>query len=160
MFRNIPSVLFIALAVLTLASFRMPAGDGKDGGMVYDIRGAFVTVGEEIDPRLARTVEQHLKAAIRATERSESLPRVVVSVRIDELKRDDSFFGPRIRARFTVKAAAVNSGAVIAVGVYSARSRSDRSLAHRISRAAARALSLEAPADLSLGQALEAAFMP
>lgn|SRR6218665_3690013 len=152
------SFLFLVLAVATLSAFRMPVSNGKAVAMLYDVRGAFVTVGEDVSPAMARDVEQRLKAAIQATVRTEPLPRVIVSVKVDEITRQPFFFGQRYKARFTVKAASVADGSVIAIGVYSASSANGWALAEKIARKAGKALMLEAPGGLSVALALEAAF--
>ena len=159
MYRKAASLLFLVVAVIGLAGFRMPAANRADG-TVYDIRGAFVTVGEGISPSLARDVESRIKAAVQATVRSEPLPRVVVSVRIDEIGETPFFFGKRLKARFTVKAASVANGSVIAVGVYTASSANGWALAEKIARIAGKALSLDPQGGLSVAMALEAALQP
>lgn len=160
MFRKVASALFLLLAVAALSAFRLPPAGGKSDAMLYDIRGAFVTAGPGIAPALAREVEQRLKAAIRATVREEPLPRIVVSVRIDEISGKPFLFGQRYKARFTVKAASVANGTVIAVGVYTARSANGWALAEKIARTAGKALSLDLPGGISVAMALEAALQP
>ena len=160
MFRKVASALFLLLAVVSLSAFRMPVTSNRGDAVLYDVRGAFVTVGEGISPALARDVEQHLKSSIQATTRKEPLPRVVVSVRVDSITQTPFFFGQRHRARFTVKAASVANGSVIAVGVYSASSANGWVLSEKIARIAAKALSLDPPGGMSVALALEAALQP
>lgn len=160
MVRKAASILFLLLAVAGLSAFRMPPSGGKADGALYDVRGAFVTVGEGIAPAFARDVEQRLKSAIQATMRKEALPRVVVSVRIDQITQTPYFLGQRHKARFTVKAASVANGAVVAVGVYSASSANGWVLAEKIARAAGKALSLDSPGGISVALALDSAFEP
>lgn len=160
MFRKAASLLFLLIAVTSLSAFRMPPAGARADGALYDVRGAFVTVGEGIAPALAREVEQRLKTAVQATVRKEPLPRVVVSVRIDQITQTPFFFGQRHKVRFTVKAASVANGSVIAVGVYSASSANGWALAEKIARIAGKALALEPPGGISVAMALESAFQP
>ncbi|MCX8997708.1 hypothetical protein NOF55_11405 [Rhizobiaceae bacterium BDR2-2] len=160
MFRKAASALFLVLAVVALSSFRLPASGGKSDSAVYDVRGAFVTVAGGIDPVLGREIESHLKAAIRATVRTEPLPRVIVSLRVDEMTHKPFLFGHRQHVRFTVKVASVADGSVIAVGVYSARSTNGWALPEKVAWIAGKALSLAPPSGMSVAMALEAAFQP
>lgn len=159
MFRKVASVLLVLVACLGLMAFRMPqSGPAAGSAMLFDVRGVFVTGAHGISRELIAGVEGRLKSAVQATVRREALPRVVVSVRIDEYHRTATLFGARYRARFTVKAASVANGGVIAAGVYTARSATNWALPEKIARSAGKALSLAPPSGLSVAMALEAAL--
>lgn len=159
MFRKAASVLVVLVAFLGLSAFRMPqSGTGNGDAMLFDVRGVFVTVAQGVAPEMARDVEQRLKSAVQATVRHEVLPRVVVSVKIDEIQRSKWLLGVRYKAKFTVKAASVVNGSVIAAGVYTARSGSTLVLPEKIARTAGKALSLAPPSGMSVAMAIEAAL--
>ncbi|MCA0256516.1 MAG: hypothetical protein LCH47_07990 [Proteobacteria bacterium] len=159
MFRKAASVLVVLVAFLGVTAFRMPqSGASSADAMLFDVRGIFVTVAQGVSPELARDVEQRLKSAVQATVRREVLPRVVVSVKIDEVQPVKWLFGVRYKTKFTVKAASVINGSVIAAGVYSARTANPSFLPDKIARTAGRALSLAPPSGMSVAMAIEAAL--
>lgn len=160
MIRNAASVLFLVVAVAMLSAFRMPVTGKPVNSTLYDVRGAFVTVGKGVSPETARDIERLLKASIQATVRTEPLPRVIASLRVDEITRKPFLFGQRYYSRFTVKVASVANGAVIAMGVYTVEAANRAVLNEKIVRAAGNALSLTSPDGLSVSLALDAALHP
>jgi hypothetical protein len=144
-------LLLAPLAILMLASFRMPAAEEASSQMLYDVRGAFVTARADVAHDLVAQTDTLLDASIRSTTRAMMLPRTILTVRIAETKRAPILFGNRYSATVLVKAISVGSGELVAEGSFEtsvltfARREADVSLAERIAGRIASEFRLDAP---------------
>ena len=151
MFLRLLRIVFAPLAVLLLASFRMPAAEQISEQLLYDVRGAFVTARPDVSRDLIAQTDILVDAAIRATSRSLLLPRTILTVRIGETTRSPLLFGNRYSATVLVKAIAVGSGEPVAEGGFEAsvltfgRDSADAPLAEKIAERIASEFRLDAP---------------
>ncbi len=139
------------LAVLMLASFRMPATEEAAERPLYDVRGAFVTAQPTVPHELIAKTDILVDAAIRSTSRSIMLPRAILTVRIGEARRRPVLFGSRYSAAVTVKVISVSSGEPVAEGSFEASvlalrgDGTEASLAEKIAGRIADEFSLDPP---------------
>lgn len=142
---------FAPLAVLLLASFRMPANEEQAERMLYDVRGAFVTAQPTVSHELIVKTDMLVDNAIRSTSRSIMLPRAILTVRIGEAKKAPVLLGSRYSATVTVKVVSVSSGEPVAEGAFEAsvfsfgKDITDAALAERIADRIADEFRLDAP---------------
>lgn len=140
----------VAFAGFWLMSFSIgPASDQPR--LYYDVRDAFVAARPDISRALMLGIDRQVGEAIKATDRTMVLPRVVLTVRLDRVERSDLLFGTRYTAAVTVKAAAVSNGDVIAAAIFDASAfalnaaLADELLAARISQRIRREFRLSEP---------------
>lgn len=120
MFRSVCRLAVIVPAALLLMSFSIKAVDNKRGiGPIYDIRGAFVAARPDIPVALIAGTDRRVDAAIRATVRSMSLPRAILTVRITRAEGLAILFGRRHEAKVTVDATSVTTGERVASASFS-----------------------------------------
>ncbi|MDP9836696.1 hypothetical protein J2T09_001441 [Neorhizobium huautlense] len=119
MFRSACRLLIVASAALALMSFSMKTADTtRAGGPVYDVRGSFVAAKPDIPAALVAGTDRRIDAAIRATVRSMSLPRAILTVRITRAGGLPILFGRRHEAKVTVDATSVTTGERIASATF------------------------------------------
>jgi hypothetical protein len=94
-------------------------------GPVYDIRSAVVLSGPKVPPVVLSGVGDRVNKAINATVRTEVYPRVVLTIRILQVDRDQGYDKSQTSAKVTVDAASVDDGTVIAVSSFTVLSRSN-----------------------------------
>jgi hypothetical protein len=138
MSRRAGQVAFIAIAAFALMSFRMEPSAGRSEALFYDVRGAFVAARGDVSHPLVAETDRLVNEAISATVRESTLPRTVLTVRIERVRPIPVVVGSRAEAKVTVEAVAVANGEIIASGgfrasAYSIRENSiDDLLAERI----------------------------
>lgn len=125
----ISRVVFLSLAIFAgfaLAScgsmFSQPSP-----GPVYDVRSVVVLSGPNIPAVVLSGVGDRINKAINATVRKEVYPRVVLTIRIVSVLKDQGFDKSQSSAKVTVDAASVDDGTVIAVTSFDVISRSNSS---------------------------------
>lgn len=152
----------VALAALALMSFTMPPErKGRAGAPVYDVRGAFVAARGDTSHRLIQEIHHHIAASIDRTMRPTVNPRVVLTVRLDEVVRLPVFFSTWYSAKVNVKAASVVNGEVIAMADFASsvfsfggNGMADDMLAAEIAAKIAKEFRLDAPPAATLATAL------
>jgi hypothetical protein len=150
----------ILLSVLPLMSFRMEQVGMPRERLFYDVRGAFVTAPPDVSHELIMETDRLVDEAIRSTTRRVSLPRTILTIRIDRAGHVPLLIGKRHEARVTVEAIAVGSGEPIAEGTFNASAFSidkdagEALLAERIARRIAAEFRLEGRGVPALASAL------
>ncbi|BCH54634.1 hypothetical protein RvVAR031_22440 [Agrobacterium vitis] len=84
----------------------------------YDIRAVTVLAGPKVPLALVQGVERRLSAAIAATVRSEVLPRVILTVRVETMASGLGLDKRHNEAEVKVSAASVETGDVVAQGSF------------------------------------------
>jgi hypothetical protein len=150
----------ILFVVLPLAAFRMPGSSQAQHGLLYDVRGAFVTAKPDIRQTLVTATDALVDMAIQATVRSYMLPRTILAVRIVETSDVAAVLGVRRSAKVTVQAIAVSTGEPVAEGSFTTsvfsfnQSGADRLLAEKIAARIANEFRLVGASHGSLASAL------
>jgi hypothetical protein len=159
MFRRSLRNALILSFILPLAAFRMPSSDQNRQGLIYDVRGAFVTAKADVPQALVTEVDSLVDVAIRATLRSSILPRTILSVRISDVSGTSVLFGTRHSAKVTVQAISVASGEPVAEGSFTTSvfmfdpHGADRALAEKVAERVAGEFHLDTGAHGSLANA-------
>ena len=96
-----------------------------DRPLYYDVRDVSVIADVRVPEALIARVEDQVSDAIEGTRRREPLPRVVLTVKIDDFGLGRRFPPQLSHARFRVTAASVDSGDPVAVGIYTVRAGSN-----------------------------------
>lgn len=121
MSRRHVSLILLALSALPLMSFRMEEqATVSREKLFYDVRGALVTARADVSRDLVAETDRLVDAAIRATIRQISLPRTILTVRIDRAGYLPFIIGGRHEARVSIEAIAVGTGEMIAAGSFGA----------------------------------------
>jgi hypothetical protein len=121
MFRSACRLFILSCAALSLMSFSMKTAETtRSSGPIYDVRGAFVAARPDIPAGLVAGTDARVDAAIRATVRSMSVPRAILTVRITRAGGLPILFGRRHEAKVTVDATSVSSGERIASTTFTA----------------------------------------
>ena len=110
----------ILLASLALMSFRLEPEAGGGERLLYDVRGAFVAARPDISADIMQSIHYRVSNAIKSTMRDETRPRVVLTIRLVSVTKGSFMFGERASARVIVRAAAVQTGEVIAEAKFTA----------------------------------------
>ncbi len=116
----------VALVCMALASCASLFGK-QDPGPVYDVRNAIILSGPNMPPALLSGIGDRVNKAINATVRTEVYPRVVLTIRIVSIRRQQGYEKNQTVADITVDAASVEDGSVIAVSKFSVTSVSNNS---------------------------------
>lgn len=152
--------VLILFVVLPLAAFRMPGSSQERQGLVYDVRGAFVTARPDVPRGLVTEIDSLVDVAIQATLRSSILPRTILAVRIGETSDLPVLFGTRRSAKVTVQAISVATGDAVAQGSFTAslfvfdNQGGDRALAEKIAARIADEFRLDSARHRTLATAL------
>ncbi|AXV15623.1 hypothetical protein CYG48_07900 [Neorhizobium sp. SOG26] len=160
MFRCVSRPVLVALTVLPLMAFRMPAASESLESLLYDVRGVFVTARPTVPQELVIATDMLVDEAVRATVRKTMLPRTIISVRIDQISRLPLMIGSRHEAKVTVKVIAVASGDPIAEGSFKTsvflldNAGADRALAQRIADRITTEFRLDGPGRPAIVNAL------
>ncbi|NTJ42351.1 hypothetical protein G6L28_07015 [Agrobacterium larrymoorei] len=160
MFQSFRRLGTIALACLALMSFKL--GPETTGGekLIYDVRGAFVAARPDISPDLMQSIHYQISNAIEATTRGKIRPRVVLTIRLVSVAKNSMLVGERASARVIVRAAAVQSGEVIAETKFTAtvvsldKSSIEQDLASGIAERVISEFRLNRPSPSTLATAL------
>lgn len=148
------------LACFALMSFRLGPETGEGGRLLYDVRSAFVAARPDVSPDLMQSIHFQVSNAIRDTVRNQMRPRVVLTIRLASVARGSVLLGERASARVIVRAAAVQTGEVIAEAKFTAtvigidKSAIDRDLANGIAERVISEFQLNRPASSTLATAL------
>jgi hypothetical protein len=94
---------------------------------IYDVRSVVVLSGPNIPAVVLSGVGDRINKAINATVRKEVYPRVVLTIRIVSVLKEQGFDKSQSSAKVTVDAASVDDGTVIAVSSFEVLSRSNNS---------------------------------
>lgn len=160
MSRRASQVAATVIAALLLMSFRLDTSAGQNEALLYDVRGAFVAARGEISHPLVTETDRLVNEAIAATVRSITLPRAVLTVRIERVTRVPVVLGRKAEALVTVEAVAVGDGEIIAAGnfrvsAYSMRAGAiDGLLADRVAERVSREFRLDGERRMTLATAL------
>ncbi|MBF2715793.1 hypothetical protein [Agrobacterium vitis] len=84
----------------------------------YDIRAVTVLAGPKVPLVLVQGVERRLSAAVAATVRSEVLPRMILTVRVEAMASGLGLDKQHNEAEIKVSAASVETGDVVAQGAF------------------------------------------
>jgi len=120
-FRAAVAVLFIGLLSACSPFGQIPI----DRPLYYDVRDVSVIADARVPEALMIRVDRQVSAAIAATRRAQPLPRVVLTVKIDDFRLGSRFPFHLSHARFRMTATSVDSGNPIATGTYLVRSGSN-----------------------------------
>jgi len=82
----------------------------------YDVRAAVVMAGPDVPLPLVQGVERRVSDAVAATVRTEVLPRVVLTVRLDNVATSIGLDKNKNEVEVKVTAASVDTGAVVSEG--------------------------------------------
>ncbi|MGV8936856.1 MAG: hypothetical protein ACOH2J_07005 [Allorhizobium sp.] len=115
------AVLLVALLSACSPFSQIPI----DRPLYYDVRDVSIIADARVPEALLSRVDREVSAAIAATRRSQPLPRVVLTVKIDDFRIGTRFPFHLSHARFRMTAASVDSGNPIATGTYIVRSASN-----------------------------------
>ncbi|MGE7370927.1 hypothetical protein ACQKKX_17950 [Neorhizobium sp. NPDC001467] len=119
MFRSACRLLILAASTLPLMAFSIKTVENpRASGPFYDVRGSFVAAKPDIPAALVAGTDRRVDAAIRATVRSLSLPRAILTVRIIRAGGLPILFGNRHEAKVTVDATSVSTGERIASATF------------------------------------------
>ncbi|KQO81011.1 hypothetical protein [Rhizobium sp. Leaf262] len=145
----------VLLASLALMSFRLEPEAGDGGKLLYDVRGAFVAAKPDVSPELMQSIHYHMSNAIKSTTRDQTRPRVVLTIRLLAVTKGSLILGERASARVVVRAAAVQTGEVVAETSFTAtvlgidKSMIDQELATGIVERVVSEFSLDRPSPLA-----------
>jgi hypothetical protein len=89
---------------------------------VYDVRSVVVLSGPNIPAAVLAGVGDRINQAINATVRTEVYPRVVLTIRVVSVQKEQGYEKKHVVAKVTVDAASVEDGTVIAVSSFEASS--------------------------------------
>jgi hypothetical protein len=150
----------VLLACMGLMSFKMerPASDGER--LLYDVRAAFVVAKPDVSADIMQSVQYQISSAIDATRRERMRTRVVLTIRLISVTQRTFLFGERTSAKVSVRAAAVQTGEVIAEANFTAtivgmnKGSQEDELANGIADRVIREFSLSKPAPSTLATAL------
>ncbi len=123
---------------LVLMSFRLEPEARDADRLLYDVRGAFVAAKPDVSAELMQTIHYEISNAVESTNRDRTRPRVVLTIRLLDVTKASLIFGERASARVVVRAAAVQTGEVVAESKFTAtligidKSSTERELAHGI----------------------------
>ncbi len=110
----------IVLASLSLMSFRLEPETSESERLLYDVRGALVAAKPDTSAELMQSVQYQMSNAIKSTTRDMTRPRVVLTIRLLSVTKGSFIFGGRASARVVVRAAAVQTGEVVAEAKFTA----------------------------------------
>lgn len=145
----------LLLASFALMSFRLEPEVGDVDRLLFDVRGAFVAAQPNISGDLMQSIQYQISNAIRSTTRDKGRPRVVLTIRILSVSKGSFIFGERASARVVVRAAAVQTGEVIAQASFTAtildmdKSLIDHELASGVAERVISEFRLNRPAPLA-----------
>jgi len=106
------------LGCLALAACASVTAATKPAEPVYDVRSAVVVSGPNIPPALLTATNGRVNAAIAATTRDAPLPRVVLTIRVVEVKKAQGFNNDRNTAKIAIDATSVDTGSVIGIASF------------------------------------------
>lgn len=114
MYRQLKRFGMVLLASLALMSFRLGPETGERDRLIYDVRGAFVAARPDVSPELMQSIHYQVANAINDTVRVRARPRVVLTIRLESYSKGSLLLGQRASVKAVVRAAAVQTGEVIA----------------------------------------------
>ncbi|THF52125.1 hypothetical protein E6C51_04710 [Allorhizobium terrae] len=82
----------------------------------YDVRAVVVVAGPKVPLALVQGVERRMSDAVAATVRSEVLPRVILTVRLEQVGISIGLDNNKNEAEVKVSAASVETGELVAEG--------------------------------------------
>lgn len=106
------------VCVLLLAGCLSRVVDPAPKKFFYDVRAVVVVAGPKVPLSLVQGVERRMSDAVAATARSELLPRVVLTVRLEQVGISIGLDNNKNEAEVKVSAASVETGEVIAQGEF------------------------------------------
>ncbi|MDI7863261.1 hypothetical protein MRS76_14985 [Rhizobiaceae bacterium n13] len=104
---------FLILPIVAACSIERPSLEEKTPR--YDVRQAVVIAKGDIPPALIEGVDRRVEDAIQATVRQEPLPRVVLTIEIQEVEKQIGQKRDRNSAIVTARATAVENGMQVAL---------------------------------------------
>lgn len=102
--------------VLLLAGCVSRIVDTPPKKFYYDVRAVMVLAGPKVPLSLVQGVERRMSDAVAATARSELLPRVILTVRLESVGISIGLENNKNEARVKVSATSVETGEVVAEG--------------------------------------------
>ncbi len=126
MVRQLSHAFFFLLIVwgVTACAVVRP-GFQQDRFPLYDVRDVTVFANQPGSAGLIAGVDRRVSDAIAATRRLEMVPRVVLSVRLERVRKAMGVESDRHEAEFSVDAVSVDNGAILASGDFKAITYSD-----------------------------------
>lgn len=155
MYQQLKRLGLIVLASFALMSFRLEPEVVDGDKLLFDVRGAFVAARPDVSGDLMQSIQYQISNAIRSTTRDRGRPRVVLTIRIISVSTGSFILGERASARVVVRAAAVQTGEVIAQTSFTAsilgvdKSLIDHELASGIAERVISEFRLNRPAPLA-----------
>ncbi|WP_155947895.1 hypothetical protein [Rhizobium sp. 2MFCol3.1] len=128
MFQSVISKIVLSFLALVSALALVSCGSlmpKEPPGPIYDVRSAVVVSGPKVPPAVLAGVGDRVNKAINATVRTEVYPRVVLTIRVVSVAKDQGYDNSQSSAKVTVDAASVEDGTVIAVSNFDVLSRSN-----------------------------------
>ena len=150
----------VLLACLGLMSFKLERQVSDGERLIYDVRGALVAAKPDVSAHIMQSVQYQISSAIDATRRDRMRTRVVLTVRLISVTKRAFLFGARASAKVNVRAAAVQTGEVIAEANFTAtivgmdHVAMEDELANGVADRIIREFSLSKPAPSTLATAL------
>lgn len=150
----------VLLACLGLMSFKLERQVSDGERLIYDVRGALVAAKPDVSAHIMQSVQYQISSAIDATRRDRMRTRVVLTVRLISVTKRTFLFGARASAKVNVRAAAVQTGEVIAEANFTAtivgmdQVAMEDELANGVADRIIREFSLSKPAPSTLATAL------
>lgn len=126
----------VFLSGLALMSFTISHEKADTEQLIYDVRNAFVTAKAEMPSHLLQDIHHYVNTAIEETMHNRVRHRVVLVVKINDLKTYRTLLVTKNKARVSVLAASVMTGDVIAEAKFTATAYgwSDHSSLDELSR--------------------------
>jgi hypothetical protein len=109
---------FCRLALVLAALTGCSTFGSEPPGPIYDVRSAVVLGGPTIPGPLLSGIGDRIDAAINATVRTDVYPRVVLTIRVVSVQKNQGFDKNRNITKVNVDAASVDDGSVIAVSSF------------------------------------------
>ena len=150
----------VLLACMGLMSFKMERQTSDGERLLYDVRAAFVAAKPDVSANIMQSVQYQISSAIDATRRDRMRTRVVLTIRLISVTKRTFLFGERASAKVNVRAAAVQTGEVIAEANFTAtivgmnKGSLEDELANGVADRVIREFRLSKPAPSTLATAL------
>ena len=157
---------FVSLVVLpVLASCTILGERSEEQPARYDVREAVVLANADVPKALIHGVDRRVGDSIRATVRTEPLPRVVLTVKIEKVEKGIGQKQDRNSASVVARATAVDSGEEIAMTTfrvfnYGSLENADQGLAEEIAARLRHGFALARPPISKTDQVPQAAPPP
>lgn len=108
----------VGVVALLVVGCSLHLFEPKPREFYYDVRAAVVVAGPKIPLPLVQGVERRMSDAVAATTRTEVLPRVILTVRLDDMSTSIGLDKNKNEINVKVSAASVETGAIVSEGEF------------------------------------------